>query len=848
MEQEIYVTEIQKSGIVSAVQGALKSNCNIALPNVGDNLFEFYDTNTSNFFNLKRELIFNEKSPCTFVQTVNQQTIHLTFHCHKKDVAFIYWQLIPETDSNKLVKRNEDKPDDNSKRNELHTSLSLDFIDGISLPIFELIITPKDEFHFVYANNEMHSLFPNLNTTDIISDLSLVLSSIHSYDKDQFINSLKNINPSRPWNPEFRLQIGKEIKWKKGYGHFSQLSESNSYVLRAYLKDITDKKRATNHTTLLEFAFRNAVTPMYFVNDDASFYDFNDAANNILGYSREELMSRMIFDVDIKSLKENWNEFWIWIKANRTSIVETIHQKKDGTLMKVQIVSNLINYEGKELLCAYIFDLTERNKLENEVLLADFLFNHLHTAIHIIAKDGSVFKSNPAAQKLMGYSEEAYHKLHISDIDPLFNETVWPAHWEELKIVGNMTSKKLNKKSNGTIIPVEITTNFLNFEGQELTFVFFSDITQKVAEEERLRLLESVVLNTNDSVIITDFEIGEYVNPTIIYVNDAFTQLTGYLSKEVLGKNPRFLQSGKSDQKELNKMREAIRELKACEATLINVRKNGEEYWVSTHINPVADKEGNFTHFIAVQRDITQQKLAELERERVMEELVAKNKKLREFSFITTHDLRAPLTNLLSASRMLKTETVANPLTRTLIDVFKKSTLDLNDTLNTLINTLLIQESKNVLIERLKFSKILEIVCSKNSHSIANTCCLITSDFSSVDEVDFNAEYLESIFQNLITNSIKYSDSHRQTKIIIKSKIIDSKTIQLIFTDNGIGMDMKLIKDRIFGLNQRFHDHVDSKGVGLYLIYNQLKTLGGNITVTSEERVGTTFFVSFKRK
>jgi len=61
-------------------------------------------------------------------------------------------------------------------------------------------------------------------------------------------------------------------------------------------------------------------------------------------------------------------------------------------------------------------------------------------------------------------------------------------------------------------------------------------------------------------------------------------------------------------------------------------------------------------------------------------------------------------------------------------------------------------------------------------------------------------------------------------------------------------MDMKLIKDRIFGLNQRFHDHVDSKGVGLYLIYNQLKTLGGNITVTSEERVGTSFFVNFKRK
>ncbi len=848
MAQEIYVTEIKKSGIVIAVQGSLNSNHSLCLPKIGDNLFELSDIESSTFFKINWEKFFTTNSSGIYNHSIYQVPFQLTIHCYKKDTVFVYWQVLQQSTPNNAIDISENKLEFSSSANEFNNSLSLDFIDSISLPIFELTILPDSNLHFEYANNEMLSLFPNLEIQQNTIDPNLAFTNINEHDKQQFINSLKNIDTSKPWTPEFRHQIGNDIKWKKGFGHFSKLNDSRGYTLRAYLKDITDKKRVSNHSTLLEFAFRNAVTPIYYVNKDASFYDFNEAANKSLGYSREELMSKRIQDVDNNSQIDKWNEFWTWIKIHRTSTLQTIHRHKDGRLINVLIVSNLINYEERELLCAYIFDLSEKQKLEDEIKLADYSFKNIHTPIHIIAKDGSIFKYNPAAKAVLGYNEEEYKTLRISDIDPLYNADIWPTHWEELKRVGRMTFNTINKKRDGTIIPVEITTNFLVFEGQELTYSLFSDISQKVAEEERLRLLESVIVNTNDAVIITDANINHFTEPKIVYVNPAFIRMTGYTVDEVIGKNPRIFHSGKSEKIEMDKMRTSIKNFASCEVNIMNTKKNGENFWVNSHINPVANEKAEITHFIAVQRDITLQKITELEKERVLEELVAKNKKLRQFSYITTHNLRAPLTNLISASRMLKTESIGNPLARTLIDIFKKSTLDLNDTLNTLINTLLIQDNENILIQKLKFSSMLEKVCSINSHSIANTCCLITSDFSAVDEVNFNLEYLESIFHNLITNSIKYADPSRQPIIAIKSKLISPNTIQLIFSDNGIGMDMNLIKGRIFGLNQRFHDHFDSKGIGLYLIYNQLTALGGSITVSSQEHVGSTFYVNFKRK
>ena len=842
MIQGIYVTEINELGIVTKVEGALMDIYSTLLPKLGDNLFALHQSEISNFFKQNRENIFNSTVPHSYLHTINRLQFQLSVYNHSKESTIICWQGLPQSTDSRSIKNNKNK----AAVKELHRNLSLDFIDSLSLPIFELAILPDENFRFVYANDEMVSLFPNLTMKDYESDIRIIFSNLNYFDKEQLINSITHIDSSKTWTFDFRLYVNKKTRWFRGYGNFSQYGKSDSYKLSAYLRDITEKKQIFINSMLFESSFRKSETPIYYVKEDASFFDFNDAANQTLGYTRKELMAMKVHDFDPNYQLGEWKIFWNLMKRKRFFNLDTSHQKKNGTIFNVHVVCNMIEYEQEKFVCSYIFDLTERQKLENEIKLADFSFNNLHTAIHIIGKDCSVFKSNEAAQTLLGYTEEEYQQLKIPDFDPSYNESAWVQRWEVIKKEGRKTFNTLLKKQNGTIIPVEVVTNFLLFEGKEYTFAFFSDISQRVAEEERLRLLESVVVHSNDAILIAEANPSLYPGPKVIFANDAFTKITGYTSEEIVGQTPRLLQNSNTDRKELDRMKEAITNWLPCEITVINVKKSGEEFWNNIHIVPIADDKGWFTHWISIQRDVTNRINVEIEREQFLKEMVVKNNKLRQFSYIATHNLRAPLTNLLSASRMMKTETISDPLNKTLIDIFKKSTQDLNETLNTLMNALLIHDNEKVKIEKLSLQNMLKSVCSKNSLAIADSCCLIKANFSAVREVNFNAEYLDSIFQNLITNSIKYAHPSRQPEITIRSKLLKDKTVQITFSDNGLGMDMQLIKDRIFGLNQRFHDHVDSNGIGLYLVHTQLTALGGSISVASEVNVGTKFFVNFK--
>jgi diguanylate cyclase (GGDEF)-like protein/PAS domain S-box-containing protein len=128
---------------------------------------------------------------------------------------------------------------------------------------------------------------------------------------------------------------------------------------------------------------------------------------------------------------------------------------------------------------------------------------------------------------------------------------------------------------------------------------------------ERLRLLESVVVNANDSVLITEAEPISLPGPRIVYCNAAFTRTTGYTEEEVLGKTPRILQSERTDKNALAKLRAALVAWKPVEVELLNTTKDGVEFWVELSIAPVADERGWFTHWISVQRNVSDRKNAE---------------------------------------------------------------------------------------------------------------------------------------------------------------------------------------------------------------------------------------------
>lgn len=137
------------------------------------------------------------------------------------------------------------------------------------------------------------------------------------------------------------------------------------------------------------------------------------------------------------------------------------------------------------------------------------------------------------------------------------------------------------------------------------------DITTQHESREHLRLLENSVARLNDVVLITEAEpIGE-PGPRIVFVNDAFERLTGYTREEVLGKSPRFLQGPKTQRVALDRIRKALETWQPFREEVINYKKNGEEIWLDIDIVPIANAAGLFTHWVAVERDITERKRAE---------------------------------------------------------------------------------------------------------------------------------------------------------------------------------------------------------------------------------------------
>ncbi len=373
------------------------------------------------------------------------------------------------------------------------------------------------------------------------------------------------------------------------------------------------------------------------------------------------------------------------------------------------------------------------------------------------------------------------------------------------------------------------------------------DVTKQKQEEQRLKLLETVVTQTKDSVIISESDKSGRGIPKIVFVNPAFTTMTGYKANEVVGKSPAVFMGRKSLTQEIARLTQALRNKKEFKFETLNHRKNGEEYWINFSMIPITNKEGEHSHWISIQRDITEEKKQEKEKEQLIRELTQNNKDLKQFSYITSHNLRAPLSNLTGLLNLIKDIPVENEELRELLNGFIKSTNLLNETINDLVKVVIIKDSPSIDKEEVKIDEVFENVFNQLSVLISANKPIIRFSFEKVAILTINKSYLESILLNLLTNAIKYRSPHRQLRINIKTKV-SGNSLVLTFKDNGIGIDLKRNADRIFGLYQRFHDYPDSKGLGLYLVKSQVEAMGGTIAVQSEVDKGTTFTLTFKIK
>lgn len=324
-------------------------------------------------------------------------------------------------------------------------------------------------------------------------------------------------------------------------------------------------------------------------------------------------------------------------------------------------------------------------------------------------------------------------------------------------------------------------------------------------------------------------------------VNPAVCKLLGY-SKEELFSRPINDFVYEEDKNITEEHRDDLRK----NTPLLNfenryVTKKGEVLWLSWTSIPVSQSKLVY----AIAKNVTHKRKIEEERNKLLISLSKINEELQHLTHMASHDLRAPVNNLLSLFSLIDVSTIQDKGTLELIDILKSTTEELKGTLNYYLDTACQKKSVHVPTENLNLHHSLKEVFHSINSLIQESKAVINIDFSEFDTINFNKIYMNSIFLNLITNSIKYAKPGSYPDISISTKRADGHR-QLIFSDKGVGFDMERVKHKVFGLHQTFHNHADSNGVGLFLIYNHINSLGGHIEAESKVNQGVRFVLTFK--
>jgi signal transduction histidine kinase len=202
----------------------------------------------------------------------------------------------------------------------------------------------------------------------------------------------------------------------------------------------------------------------------------------------------------------------------------------------------------------------------------------------------------------------------------------------------------------------------------------------------------------------------------------------------------------KSDIFEHNKLKNAIQQNKECFVETIFYKKNDEEFWVNFSMIPVTNKDGEHSHWVSIQRDITKEKEKEKEREQLIKELTQNNKDLKQFSYITSHNLRAPLSNLTGLLNLVDDINIEDPELNEIITGFSKSTHLLNETINDLVKVIIIKDNPSIQKEKVYIKEVFENVFNQLSFLISVHKPILKIGLGDVSILEINKSYLESIF------------------------------------------------------------------------------------------------------
>ncbi|WP_448604143.1 PAS domain S-box protein [Thermoleptolyngbya sp.] len=648
--------------------------------------------------------------------------------------------------------------------------------------------------------------------------------------------------------------------------------QGNLLYYEGTVEDVTQRKRSEEALKRQLAAIEASATGVGIVDAAGKFLYLNSAHATIYGYDDPAELVGKSWCVLYNS--EELARFQQEIMPEFARVGqwrgEAMGQRKDGSTFPQEVFLTALDDGG--LVCI-VQDITARRQAdaalrEREARFSS-LVNNIPGVVYRCACDEHwtmEYISDPI-RNLTGYEPEDFignRRLSINDITPA----------EYRQIIAQAVEQAIAQRQPYVLeYPIQHkdgSTRWVYEKGQGiyeddtllcLDGVLF-DITERKQTEERLRLLESVVVNTNDAVMI--MEVGDPANLKIVYVNEAFAHMTGYAPEEVIGKNPAMFQGPGTDREEVARVRADLAQWKSAQLELINYRKDGSEFWVEIEMVPIANQQGDYTHWISVQRDISDRKAAEAALRKGKEAAEEANRAKSQFLANMSHELRTPLNAIIGYSEMLQEDAHDFGYGDIVPDLEKirGAGQHLLALINDILDISKIEAGRMELyletfepdLLLLEVQATIEPLMAKNGNTFSIQC----PDDLGTMHADLT-KVRQSLF-NLLSNAAKFTENGTVTLAVEKREVtslsaenpdaplslVPTPFILFQVSDTGIGMTVEQM-GKVFQAFTQADASTTRKyggtGLGLAISRRFCQMMGGDITVSSEVGKGSTFTI-----
>ncbi|KYG74929.1 PAS domain S-box-containing protein [Roseivirga ehrenbergii] len=434
-------------------------------------------------------------------------------------------------------------------------------------------------------------------------------------------------------------------------------------------------------------------------------------------------------------------------------------------------------------------------------------------------------------------SELFYSHVHPEDLDEMIGAV---AESLVLKKSFNVGHRIIDK--NGKVKYVQQSGEFVFDKGRAISLI---GITQDLTEK-KTQLLQLQSTRSNLKNILENAETG------YVLINDALEVMTynpkaNEFSKMLNGEELKsnkpllaFIQECKKS-KALSAIQHVLNTgTTFCEESCFRL-PNGGRIWLKVQMSLILNSQRDVLGVTIALLNITQEKRLILEKEAMNKRLTQRNEVLEQFAYIVSHNLRAPLANILGLSQLITQLNPEDDLFDSTTQGLHQSSANLDQVVKDLNAILKMRDEIKEVEAQVDLEELVqEAIDTLGSQNQPNVQFKL--DFNQTRTVKCVKAYMLSIFTNLIGNSIKYSKENSDVVVEVSSSVKRGKVI-INFKDNGIGIDLKKHGDNIFKLYKRFHNHKEGRGMGLYMVHSQVLALGGEIKIDSEVGKGTSFTI-----